>query len=270
MRHQAIQAGARDPAHQGKQFLALVVDALVGEYLVYLDGQSRGIAASEAEIDQHLEKMATSYADEEDFDRALRAKGLDRGALREATRQQLSIDKLFSQEIETGVQLSEEALRAYYEENSARWLHPPRVRARHILKQVPQGETGEALRGELLELRRQITEDGAEFGELAVSWSEDTKTRDLGGDMGWIRIMGRKDSIGRLLAGLEVGEVSDVARTPMGLHVFQVMERQPARPMAFEEARQEISQRLAALQARQEVQRRVVELKAKAKVEILM
>lgn len=270
MRYQAIQAGAQDPAHQGKEFLLLVADALVGEYLVYLDGQSRGITAGEAEIDQQVEKMATSYADAAAFDRALEARGLDREALREEIRQQMSIDKLFAQEIEAGVQLSEEALRAYYEESSARWQHPPRVRARHILKQIPEGATGEAMRDELVELRRQITEGGAEFGELAVSRSEDANTRDLGGDMGWIRISGGKDSIGRLLAGLEVGDVSEVVRTPMGLHLFQVMERQPAKPMTFEEARQQVAQSLSTLQARQEVQRRVVELKAKAQIEFLM
>jgi parvulin-like peptidyl-prolyl isomerase len=270
MRRQAIHAGVRDPAYQGKDFLNLVADALIGEYLVYLDGQSRGITASEAEIDQEVAKMAALYTDAAAFDRALAAKGLDRAALRDEIRQQLSIDKLFRQEIETGVQVSEAELRAYYEENSSRLMQPPRVRARHILKLVPAGSTGEAQHDELAELRRQIVEDGAEFGQLAVSSSDDAKTRDLGGDIGWIRITGRKEEIGQLLAGLEVGEVSEVVRTQMGLHVFQVMERQPARPMTFEEARDDIAQSLAALHAREEVQRRVVELKAQANVELLM
>jgi len=59
-------------------------------------------------------------------------------------------------------------------------------------------------------------------------------------------------------------------QTQMGLHVFQVMERQPGRPATFEEARDEIVQTLTARHARQEVQRRIAELKAKADVEILM
>jgi parvulin-like peptidyl-prolyl isomerase len=270
MRLQAIQAGARDPAHQGKEFLDLVVDALVGEYLVYKDGQSRGITASDAEIDRQVQEMAAPYPDAAAFDRALAAKGLDRDKLREEIRQQLSIDKLFQQEIATGAELSDEALRAYYTENTSRLQLPPRVRARHILKVVPAGKTGEEVRAQLVEVRRKIVDEGAEFGQLAVSESDDANTRDLGGDVGWVRITGRKEDLGQLLDGLEVGQVSEVVQTQMGLHVFQVMERQPGRPATFEEARDEIVQTLTARHARQEVQRRIAELKAKADVEILM
>ncbi len=270
MRVQALQAGATDPAHQGKQFLDLVLDALVGEYLVYLDCQSRGISASAAEVEEQVEQAAASYADEETFTMALKARGLDQAGLREEIRQQLTIDKLFSQELEAGAQPSEEALRAYYDENSHRMQHPPQLRARHILKQIPEGGDAEASRGELEALRRKIAEEGVEFGELAVTHSQDPNTRDLGGDMGWIPVTGREGSIGQLLQGLEVGAVSDVVQTQMGLHVFQVMERQPARQVAFEEAREQIARSLAAVKVREEVQRRVAELKAKTEIEILM
>ncbi len=271
MRMQSIQAGSGDPG-QSDRFLPMVLNALISERLVYADSQTRGVGPSEAEIEQRVVQVIETYGGEEAFEKALVAQGLDRPYVRRQVAQTLSFDKMMEGEIKPTIEISEEAIKDYYERFKDQMKVPTTYKLRRIVKQVP-GEAGaeakQAAHTQLEALRRQVI-GGADFAALAKEHSDDVKTRDQGGEMPWIVLTGRGGRFEPVVSKLEVGELADVVETEAGIFLIRLEDRKAERLKTLDEARQEIGNILAVSEARQEIQRRVERLRADAEVEILM
>ncbi len=271
MRIQAIQAGGGDPG-QSEQYLALVLDALINERLVYADSQARGIGPSGAEVDQRVQAVIAAYGGEPEFEKALAAQGLDSQYVRRQVTQTLSFDKVMETEIKPNIQVGEEAIQAYYDRYQDQMRVPPYYKVRHIMKQVPENagfEAREAARTQLEALRQQVV-GGADLATLAREHSDDERTREQGGEIPWLVLTGRGGGFEPAVAQLAVGELSGVVETRVGLHLIRLEDRKPERTKTLDEAREEIINILAAIEARQEIQRRVDRLRSGAKVEVLM
>jgi parvulin-like peptidyl-prolyl isomerase len=80
------------------------------------------------------------------------------------------------------------------------------------------------------DLKAQI-DGGADFAALATERSEDTATKDAGGDAGWIPKGFLSDEQAEtFLFNLEANEVS-VYPTQSGVFIYQVLEKQADRPI---------------------------------------
>ncbi len=275
MRSQAVQAGQSDPG-QTRQFLTVVLDAMISERLVYADSKSRGVGPSEAAIDKGVQDVIAAYQGEEGFERVLKAQGLDRGYVRKQVSQSLSFDHMMNQEIKPGIEVGEEAVQAFYDQNKDTMKVPVLYRVRRIMKRIPTGagaEIGEAVRTQLEALRQQAI-DGADFAALAKEHSDDEGTREQGGEIPWFPLTGRGGRLETLIAELEVGQVSEVVETgiggDVGLFLLRLEDIRPERIKTLEEARGEILNVLAATEARRVIQDRIQRLRADAQVEILM
>lgn len=119
--------------------------------------------------------------------------------------------------------ITDQELRTLYEEESPE----VELRASHIMLRPPVGadqEAQDSVRADLEELRQRVL-DGADFATLARQYSQDPGTAARGGDLGFF---GRGDMVAAFeeaALALEPGEVSDVVRTPMGLHIIRLDER---------------------------------------------
>lgn len=125
--------------------------------------------------------------------------------------------------IQVDTALSEEELRARFEDE----LPGGRLRARHILIQYPERGTdaqADSVRALMNSLRSRIL-GGEDFETLAREYSQDTQTASNGGDLG---SFGRNEMFPQFESaafGLDVGEVSDVVETTLGLHLIRVDEK---------------------------------------------
>ncbi len=270
MRRQALQGGG--DSGQSEQFLILVLDALVNERLVHADSQARGIGPPAAEIDQRVQAVIEAYGGEQEFEKALQAQELDRQYVRRQVTQTLSFDKVLETEIKPAIQIGDEAIQSYYDRSQEQMKAPATYKVRHIMKQVPETagfEARDAARSQLEALRQQVVA-GADLAALAREHSDDPRTREQGGELPWLALTGQSGGFDPAVAALEVGELSGVVETPVGLHLIRLEDRKPERIRPLDEVRQEIANRLAALEAREEVQRRAERLRGAAKVEVLI
>ncbi len=271
MRGQAVRAGVTDPG-QAMQFLVMVLDALISERLVLADSQTRGIAPTDAEIEEKLQAVVAAYGGEERFEQALAAQGLDRRYVRRQVTQTLSFDQMMDREIKPGIEVGEEPIAEFYERNKERFQVPALYKVRRILKRIPReaaDEAWQAARSELEALRQQVL-GGADFAALAQEHSDDQGTREQGGLVPWFPLPDTKDRFATLIAELEVGQVSEVAELEVGMFLLLLEDRRPERVKTLEEARTEIVNTLTAVEARKVIQERVERLRASADVEILM
>jgi parvulin-like peptidyl-prolyl isomerase len=97
------------------------------------------------------------------------------------------------------------------------------VHARHIL--VGNLDLANALREQILA--------GKNFGELALTFSQDFSTSASGGDLGWFpRGVLTVVEVEESAFSLSEGETSPVVQSRLGYHLIQTVEREAARPLS--------------------------------------
>ncbi|HSG29379.1 MAG TPA: peptidylprolyl isomerase [Candidatus Krumholzibacterium sp.] len=113
------------------------------------------------------------------------------------------------------------------------------VKLRHILVRREIDE--EATRTFAEGIRRQIL-DGADFAEMARTYSEDPETRDDGGDVGEIPLPNLPEFFQKAIAGVADGEIAPLIEDSKGFRIIKVLGRNEGRPYTLEEARSGIKE----------------------------
>ena len=95
--------------------------------------------------------------------------------------------------------------------------------ARHILIKVNETSNEADAKNRILQLKSRI-DNGADFGEIAKSFSEDLSASKLG-DLGWTYPGDMVPEFERTMAALKPNEMSQPFLTNFGWHIAQVLER---------------------------------------------
>jgi peptidyl-prolyl cis-trans isomerase SurA len=96
--------------------------------------------------------------------------------------------------------------------------------ARHILLKITPTQSEDDARKKLAEIRQKIDSKQATFEDMARQYSNDGSA-SKGGDLGWLFPGDAMPEFENPMNALKPGEVSDVIKTPLGLHIVQVIER---------------------------------------------
>lgn len=140
---------------------------------------------------------------------------------------------------------SEEACRRHYEANRHRYRSGERVQARHILFAVTPGVNVVALRERaetcLLELRCHDGKPSGDFADAARALSN-CPTGAQGGELGWLRLADCAPEFARELFGHhEVGVLPRLVHSRFGLHVVEILAREPGIAQSFDAVRGAVS-----------------------------
>ncbi len=132
----------------------------------------------------------------------------------------------------------------YYEANAFLYKQPEEVHARHILVKIDRNATPEqknVAKQKAEELRKQVTEGGKDFAEVAKASSEDVGSKSSGGDLGFNRRENWVPEFANAAFALKAGEVSPVVESPFGFHVIKVEERKAATEKSVSDVTPEIA-----------------------------
>jgi parvulin-like peptidyl-prolyl isomerase len=190
------------------------------------------------EVDHQLRRMQLRQAE---FEELLDRQRTSLSEYRQRFRQKIQRERVISREIRAEIIISDDRLRALYEEGAA---DSYRVRARHILLKLPNNPSEQAL-VEVEDRLRRIREEvlaGASFEEMAVRHSEDPSVRQNRGDLGFFRKDDMVPEFAAVAFRLSPGTVSQPFRTPFGLHIIEIMERQQEAPISFNDVREKLYQ----------------------------
>ena len=148
-----------------------------------------------------------------------------------------AIESLLEHELSTP-EPSEEACRRHYAAHEATYRTGERVRTRHILFAVTRGEDVVLLRKRaetiLLDVRCHDGKSDANFANAARTWSNCPSGGD-GGDLGWLSAADCAPEFARELFGhVEVGVLPRLVHSRFGLHVVEVLAREPGVEQSFE------------------------------------
>jgi peptidyl-prolyl cis-trans isomerase C len=157
------------------------------------------------------------------------------GVLSEAA--SLAIEKLLDQQLQLPAPSQEACLR-HHAAHQSTYRTGERVRARHILFAVTQGVDVVALRNRaestLLDVRCHDGKASQDAFALAARQQSNCPSGAEGGDLGWLGNSDCAPEFAKELFGhLEVGVLPRLVHSRFGLHVVEVMERDPGRDQPF-------------------------------------
>jgi peptidyl-prolyl cis-trans isomerase C len=227
---------------------------LINRTLLLQQSQSKGISVKEDAVAEALDEFKAAFADEKAYENALKEMGFTKETLKGQIKNGLTIKHLIEQEVIQQVSVSDEQIRAYYDDNPTMFRKPEQVKASHILIEVP-ADADEAKQAEALAtiqaLKARIVK-GENFATLAME-NSDGPSKTKGGDLGFFTREQMVAPFSEAAFALEPGQTSDVVKTRFGYHLIRVTEHKAEQSMAFNEVKDAISNRLRREQEGQKI-----------------
>ena len=233
-------------------------------------------------IEKELKLLRAGYASEEEFNNALKSRNINLEEIKKSMQIDINARQLLNAEIKRKINISDNEVKKYYEDNKPRFQRPEAYHTRHILAAYFPPE---ALRNQTIkELKKnkeyftRIAEEkidkvikelkkGANFVELAKNLSDDESSRENGGDLDFIYKGIFETSFDEAVEKLNPGETSGKIKTRFGFHVIQLIEKRPSEMAPFNEMKSEIQKYLFLEEAKKNVSSYIEKLKQTADIE---
>jgi hypothetical protein len=243
-----------------------VLDSLVDERLVracrLMDGPAKPPPAAEARRESDF--MRRQFANTAEYPGRLAAQGQTQASLDAAIRDEQLDEAWLDEKIAVRLAVVTEAeARAWYAESKETLRIPTAHHAAHLFltRHDPAKPDREA---EIRAIHRRLIAKEKTFAALAAEHSEDDRTRNIGGDLGWFTRERMPEDFIAALERLKVGQLSDQVPTRLGWHLIRVMERRESRLPTFEEVQDEILALLTSQRREEAVKSLLTELRQAA------
>jgi len=249
-----------------------VLDRLVEKRLVDQKVKELGIKVGEDEVRQAIEdvRKQNNMPDQAALVAALAQQGITFDQYRAQLQEQLEKLKLVSQEVRAKIQVGEQEMREFYDANPSRFSEEETFLARHIFfrinEKAPADEVKRAMGNVLMVLAE--TKSGKDFAELAKKHSEDPAAKKDGGNLGQFKKGDMLPELENVITAMKPGEVSELVKTPAGLHIVKLEERSKGKLKDFESVKAQIEDIIYKKKSEERFSAWAKELRSKASIEV--
>jgi len=139
-------------------------------------------------------------------------------------------------------QVPEADIRRFYDDGIEQYSSPDEIRASHILFRT-DGTNDAAVETRAAAVLEELRA-GADFAALATKHSEDEGTKALGGDLDYFQRGRMVPEFENVAFNLQPGDISDLVKTPYGIHIIKLVDRKDANVRPLDEVRAEITEQL--------------------------
>lgn len=203
-----------------------ILDALIVQKIVDFEMEKQKIEVSDEDVKAELDKMKERYGGEDSFNMALVQSGITEEDMKEDLKMNLKLKTL----VEPYIEISEEDMKNYFEENKENFGEPEQVKASHIL--VDSEETAAEVKDKL--------KDGKDFAELAKEYSTDPGSKENGGELGYFGRGQMVPEFEESAFNLEVDEISEPVMSTHGYHIIKVQDKKAEKKATFENTKEDI------------------------------
>jgi peptidyl-prolyl cis-trans isomerase SurA len=248
------------------------LDQLILKRLQLQYASQIGITATENEINAALKDVLTrNNLTQEQLTELLTREGLTLQDYRDRLREQIILARLMNQAVRSRVSVDASEVEAYYQGHRDEFNQPAQARARHIFFRIEPGAARPQLEAVQTRATRVLQEarNGGDFANLARLYSEDA-TAPNGGDLGFIRRGQALPEFEQVIFAMKEGDISEVIRTPNGLHIVKVETFTKGSERPFSEIKAEIERRLLQEKSEKRFQDWTSELMDRAFIEITL
>lgn len=202
--------------------------------------------------------------DKSAFLRTLAAQGFTLDKLRKLEEEKVIVQAMRSREAKGEVLIPDSKIQSYYRENIQEWTVNEEIKLRTLA--IRHGAEAEKNRKVIEEIREKIVR-GADFGDLARIYSEDSK-QDAGGDWGWVDRKTLNPELTEAAFAQKTGKVSEVISLSGTFYLMLVEERKPGTSKPLAEVRTDIERRLIQIEKQKLQQGWIDRLRKKAYIKI--
>jgi peptidyl-prolyl cis-trans isomerase SurA len=203
-----------------------VLDRLIVENLELQTAERSGIRIDDDTLNKNLLNLAKqNNMTLDQFRQVLAKDGYDYVAFREQFRNQLTMNRVRQQMVDSRVEVTEQEVdhllataASFHDQNREYHLA-------HILVSVP-----EAASPEQIQAAQQRVDDilkrlrgGADFSQVAIAESDGQQAL-TGGDLGWRKTGQLPSFFSDIVGQLQKGQISDPIRSPSGFHLIKIVD----------------------------------------------
>lgn len=199
------------------------------------------------------------------FVRTLQAQGYTLDKFKQLETEKMIVQAMRSQNVKNDVIVPDSRITEYYQQNRGEYALEDQIKMRMIA--VRKAENGSDSRRAMIdEIRAKILE-GAEFGDLARMYSEDS-TQDQGGDWGWINRKTLNESLAKIAFGMKAGQVSPVIDLGNSYYLLYVEAKKNAAVKPLAEVRDDIQNKLIQQERQKRQEEWIAKLRKKAYIKM--
>ena len=229
------------------QLYRQLVERLVDEELQSREAVKANVTVNAQEIQSAIERVAkqNEVTVEQLFEEAQK-NGLNLTEYRSEIRRQLLDAKMLNLRVQGRMRISEDDMRSTYRRLQQEERRKLEFRAAWIRLQIPPGSGPEGA-NKVRESAAQLSaraRAGADFAELARTYSSDPATRQQGGLLAPMHPGELTAEVDSVLIGMEVGEITQPIRQGDAWLVLKLVERSASQLPEYEKAKPQLQNRV--------------------------
>jgi len=264
--------GNVDPEKQ-QVFRRQALQELIDDDLAYQDAKRRGINVTKGEMKPELDRIIARFPNKKTFRKQLKHDGIKFSKVEDAVRRKVTIEKVKKEVADVERPVSDEEVKAYYEENLRRFERPRQAVVRRIFVPVaPLERTPEDWKAAIERARaaKARVEAGEPFDAVAEQVSGVPEAeKEQGGLVGTVHPGQLDQKLDEALWEIPEGGMSEPIATFKGVTVLKVDHFIPAHQLTFEEIEKNLIPYLQKEQSKVRVESWSKALREQAKIEIL-
>ncbi len=247
------------------------LDWIVSVRLLAQEAEKLKIKADTNEVAMALNAIKRRFNTEQKFFDALTEADLSYEEYKSNLTKELTVRKLLEQQLGSLTkEITDNDALQFYNEHGNELMQSEQIRVHHILFKLTETADPEkviSVENKATRILERIRK-GEDFEALARQHSEDPSSALKGGDIGFFS---RGDMIKNFEDAafvLQVKQVSDLVRTPLGFHIIRLDERKAGQKVPFEEVKFAIKERLKLEHSNTLFKEYVDKLKSKSNIKI--
>lgn len=211
-----------------KKAIIQTVDSMILREIIYQEAVRKGIVVTDEEVDLNLDSIKRQFPSEDAFGKALADANVTMPAWKEETKKNLTAVKLEEMAV-AGLKIDDQEIADNYEKIKEK-INKDAIKVSHILTKTEE---------EAIEISKEL-EEKKDFADLAKKYSQDTFTKDKGGDLGWYGKGELLKEVEDAAWSLSPGQLSAPVKSQYGYHIIQLNEKKGASEQTLEDHREHV------------------------------
>jgi peptidyl-prolyl cis-trans isomerase SurA len=254
--NQSASSPQKPSGEQADSLRLNILKQLIDQEIMMQRAEKLGLLATDDEVDRKLNELKAPYTQEQ-FDQKLKDSHMSLDDLKRDLRRNLTIDKVLNKEITSKINLTDKEISDFYNTNKAQFnLIEPRYHLAQIVVSAQPAQQVSNLKNDKaqnendahkkIDMIENRLESGDDFGQLAMSYSEQPDTAGNGGDMGLITEsqLRTNPEIYAAVSKLKPGETSHplpmtdpTTKRTIGYSIIRLISKEPAGQREFNDPR---------------------------------
>lgn len=212
---------------------------------------------------------------EESFARAVRAMGMSVKQYEERFGRQSLTETVIERELKPTINISDEEVKKYYDENTERFRQPEIAKGYYILVQSRDPRTGTDFSAEVMKPKRERLQralsrarSGEDFQVLIKEYTEEPETAEHRGEF-TIPKINRLPEVESVVFSSPINGITDIVAAAGALHIMKVTERLPSKVEDFSKLKEDIRKEMGYREMAKKLPEYYATLKKSAELTVL-